>query len=94
MSAQRLVLELKPDSLLPLRELTGARIACLEGVLWITHDSDPHDIVLEPGQVYELTRKGATVQALGASRMAIEAARTATPLRGRLTWGRSPAFPG
>jgi hypothetical protein len=94
MSAQRVVIELKPDCLLPLRELNGARIACLEGVLWITHDSDPHDILLEPGQVYELTRKGATVQALGASRMAIEAAPIGIPLRGRLAWGRSPAFPG
>ena len=76
MSAHRMVLELRPDALIPLRDLRGATIACLQGVLWITHDKDPNDVLLEPGATYLLTRKGATVQALSASRMAIEAPRT------------------
>ena len=75
MSAQRMVLELQPDALIPLRDLNGATIACLQGVLWITHDGYPNDVLLEPGSTYLLTRKGATVQALSASRMAIEAPR-------------------
>lgn len=77
MSAKRIIVELQPDALIPLRNDKGTRIACLEGVLWITHDRDPEDILLQPGQAYELTRKGATVQAIGASRMAIDQAAAA-----------------
>jgi hypothetical protein len=73
MSAKPIIVELQPDALVPLRNRKGTRIACLEGVLWITHDRDPEDILLQPGQAYELTRKRATVQALGACRMSLEA---------------------
>lgn len=72
MSAQRVVLQLQRDALLPLRGLHGATICCLEGALWVTHDADPNDVVLQPGQACALGR-GATVQAFEASRMSLEA---------------------
>ena len=31
-------------------------IACLRGSLWITHDGDPKDIILEAGQSYRSDR--------------------------------------
>jgi hypothetical protein len=83
-----MVLELQPDQLLPLRGLKGARLVCLRGVLWVTHDNDARDILLEPGQSWQLDRRTATVQAIGASRMAIEA--LSAPAR--LLRDRGPAF--
>ncbi len=32
-------------------------IVCLRGSLWITHDRDPRDVTLEPGQSYCADRK-------------------------------------
>jgi hypothetical protein len=32
-------------------------IACLRGSLWITHDGDPKDVVLEAGQSYRSDRR-------------------------------------
>jgi len=66
------VLQLQRDGFLSLRDLQGATISCLEGTLWITHDADPHDILLQPGQACALG-SGAAVQALKASRIALEA---------------------
>ena len=31
-------------------------IVCLRGSLWITHDRDPRDVTLEPGQSYRADR--------------------------------------
>ena len=28
----------------------GTTVCCAQGTLWVTHDRDPRDIVLEPGQ--------------------------------------------
>jgi hypothetical protein len=84
MSAKPIIVELQPDALVPLRNRKGTRIACLEGVLWITHDRDPEDILLQPGQTYELTRKGAMVQALGACRVSLEAPGPESRLSGLL----------
>lgn len=35
----------------------GSSIECLTGKLWITHDGDPKDIVLEAGQRYSVDRR-------------------------------------
>src|SRR5262245_11836449 len=35
----------------------GTSIECLAGVVWITHDCDPKDIVLDPGQRYVADRR-------------------------------------
>lgn len=34
----------------------GCVVECVQGVLWITHDGDPKDIVLTAGQVYRAQR--------------------------------------
>jgi hypothetical protein len=34
----------------------GASVSCLRGSLWITHDGEPKDIVLEAGASYESDR--------------------------------------
>ncbi len=79
MSAKPVVVDLQPETFISLRDLQGLRIACFEGVLWITYDGDPSDILLQPGQSHEVTRKGAAVQALGRCRMAIEQASRPVP---------------
>ncbi len=40
--------------LLPLGEACGTRLECHSGVLWITLDNDPRDLILEPGQACTL----------------------------------------
>lgn len=72
MSTHRLTLELEREAFIRLPDLPRARISCLSGVVWITRDGDRNDVVLQPGGTYEF-RKGTTVQALHASRIAIEA---------------------
>lgn len=67
-----MVIELRELGLLRLPKLHGARLVCVEGALWITHDNDPNDLVLQPGAEYALSRNGALVQALRASRFSIE----------------------
>jgi hypothetical protein len=32
----------------------GQRLECLAGHLWITHDGDPKDLILAPGERYEV----------------------------------------
>ena len=41
---------------LAVRDPAGRVVECVKGVLWITHDSDPKDIVLTAGQVYRAQR--------------------------------------
>ena len=48
-------------------------MACLDGAIWVTHDQDPNDTLLEPGASYQIKGKGAIAQALHDSRLAIEA---------------------
>lgn len=72
MSTHRLILELEREAFIRLPDLHRARISCLAGAVWITRDGDRNDVVLQPGGTYEF-RKGTTVQALHASRIAIEA---------------------
>jgi len=39
----------------------GLLVQCLSGTLWLTQDSDPRDIVLEPGQEAIIERSGLSV---------------------------------
>ena len=41
-----------------LHDRTGDRVVCLDGQVWITQHNDTRDIVLEPGQCFELDRPG------------------------------------
>lgn len=71
---KRAVIELEPHAVMPLHDASGAKIACLEGVLWITQEADRNDIVLEAGQTLTIENEGeALVQALQGSRLAVEA---------------------
>jgi quercetin dioxygenase-like cupin family protein len=71
---KRAVIELEPHAVLPLHDASGAKIACLEGVLWITQQDDRNDFVLEAGESLILEKEGeALVQALQGSRIAVEA---------------------
>lgn len=36
----------------------SVRILCTEGTLWITLSGDPHDHILEAGQMYTVSRRG------------------------------------
>lgn len=75
MNRNLVVVELGPQSLLALKEAKGTRVRCLLGTLWITEEANRKDVVLGPGQVFELRGAGrALVQAIGASRASIEAA--------------------
>src|SRR5947209_2348921 len=47
---------LAPGELLNIEHAAGARIGSRNGSVWITQDGDPRDIVLEPGDVFELDR--------------------------------------
>ncbi len=47
----------------------GHRVECVTGVLWITQDGDPRDIVLEPGGTFTFDMRGdALISALDDSR--------------------------
>ena len=41
---------MKKDALLSIDRPLGMRIECLQGILWITQDSDPRDLILFPGE--------------------------------------------
>ena len=65
-------------STLALHDRLGERIDCLGGRLWITQDGDQRDVVLEPGESFELDRPGlALVSALSDARLAVR--RPGTP---------------
>ena len=50
----------------------GALVSCRQGTLWITHDSDCKDIVIEAGNSYLSDRAGRMiVHALGTSAAAL-----------------------
>jgi hypothetical protein len=71
----RFVIELQRGDILPLERATGVRLSCLEGTLWLTEENAPVDVVLAAGDAYDVEAKGRTlVQAMAASRVAVEAA--------------------
>lgn len=68
-----LVLEMAQGTVVPVRDAAGARIACLEGNIWITQENDTTDFVLKAGESLALTRNGSTlVQAMRGSRVSIQ----------------------
>ena len=71
----RFVVELERGDVLPLERASGVHLICLEGSLWVTEEGTPTDVVLGPGQAYAVEAAGRTlVQAMGHSRLAVEAA--------------------
>ena len=74
MSNRKFVVELEQGDLLPLDRAKGVRISCVEGSLWLTEERGAADVVLQPGQSYEVAASGRTlVQAMARSRVAVEA---------------------
>lgn len=79
-SATRLVLA--RGELMRLEGAQGTRILSQGGRVWITQDGDPRDVVLEPGEAFDLDRPTlAIVQAIEAATIAI-----AEPRRSRPSW--------
>ena len=74
MSNRKFVVELDQGDLLPLDRARGVRISCVEGSLWLTEERGAADVVLQPGQSYEVEATGRTlIQAMARSRVAVEA---------------------
>lgn len=69
---------LPPRGLCRIPDVSGVRIACREGAVWITIDDDPRDIVLEPGQAFtgEAHRR-ALVSAFTSSQVTVSSAEAA-----------------
>ena len=74
MSNPKFVVELEQGALLPLDRAKGVRVSCVDGTLWLTEERGAADVVLQPGQSYEVEATGRTlVQAMSRSRVAVQA---------------------
>jgi hypothetical protein len=52
----------------------GARVAVIDGRVWITQEDDSRDILLRPGQTFTLDRDGTTIiEALADAEVALDA---------------------
>src|SRR3954471_2475713 len=90
MSNPKYVVELEQGNLLPLDGAKGVRISCVEGSLWLTEERGAADVVLQPGQSYEVEATGRTlVQAMSRSRVAVQALGTRAQLA--FTFGQAQA---
>jgi hypothetical protein len=70
----RIELELAARELLPLADICGRRVRCLEGRVWITLDGDPRDVFLGPGESFVVDRGGVTlVHAMEPARLRLDA---------------------
>lgn len=66
---------LAPHQSLGIHDGLGYKVVCDSGVIWITQDQDPRDIILESGESFTLDRGGhALVHAFEASAIAVKAA--------------------
>ena len=53
----------------------GYNVTCLTGLLWLTHDGDPKDLILQPGEQYQADRRSTLlVHALQDSGLALMSA--------------------
>ena len=81
MSNPKFVVELEQGDLLPLDRAKGVRVSCVDGTLWLTEERGAADVVLQPGQSYEVEATGRTlVQAMNRSRVAVQAPGTRAQL--------------
>lgn len=75
----------------------GASVAVIAGRVWLTQEGDTRDILLTPGDSFEIAGPGlALVQALGEARIALlpPAGRSAPIVRPRLPEARPFRLPG
>lgn len=54
-STERFDLGLRRDAMFSVPDAAGVEIVCRTGVVWITLDGDPRDIVLEPKERFTTT---------------------------------------
>ena len=82
--------ELARRQVMSLADAAGARIVAREGTLWVTQDHDRRDVVLSPGESFDVIGSArVVVQALTAARVRLLAP-VAPPLaraRGRRAFG-------
>jgi hypothetical protein len=65
-------LRLTPRGLHEIPDVSGVRVACNQGSVWITLDHDPRDIVLEAGGVFSGTEhRRALVYAFTAAELVV-----------------------
>ena len=50
--------ELKVHELLEIRDGRGLRVACVNGVIWITQSEDTRDVIVGAGESFILDRPG------------------------------------
>jgi hypothetical protein len=73
MNSAQSLFELASDQQTRLHDARGWTVRAVCGTVWITQDHDRRDIVLEPGDAFEIDRNGvALVTPLGEARVAIE----------------------
>ncbi|MDB5822350.1 MAG: hypothetical protein JWR21_1054 [Herminiimonas sp.] len=73
MNSAQSLFELASDQQTRLHDARGWTVRAVCGTVWITQDHDRRDIVLEPGDAFEIDRDGvALVTPLGKARVAIE----------------------
>lgn len=59
-------IRLAPDQTLKLVDSAGSTVCGIEGWVWITEENQPRDVVLGPGECYQLRHPGiALVNSLG-----------------------------
>ncbi len=72
------VQEVARGSTLRVSNPEGTEVACLDGCLWITHDHEAEDIIVEPGMPYTATKSSTMrVHAMADARCIIVRPRTA-----------------
>ena len=75
-----IVVDLAYHKLLELDDAEGELIEAIEGILWITQDADPRDVILEPGQSFTVDRPGLTlVSALSDARLRVSRVSASRP---------------
>jgi hypothetical protein len=58
---KRSVIQLEYREIVSMEDAAGARIDCVRGRVWITEYRSTGDVILEPGESYELSQNGAAV---------------------------------
>ncbi|WP_439520896.1 DUF2917 domain-containing protein [Hydrogenophaga sp.] len=82
---------LQKGALVSVMKPAALTVECLRGLVWITHDNEPHDVILTPGQMH-LAQSDARmiVQGLSDSDMRIHhrRERNRVAFLGRFRWWR------
>ncbi|MFN0302696.1 MAG: DUF2917 domain-containing protein [Burkholderiales bacterium] len=89
----RAAIELDKDALMKLPRSRGDTVICTRGILWVTEDNRPHDIVLQVGERY--VSKGAgpvIVNAFQASAFRVAPTESATSWTSHIAHRMSSAF--